>query len=563
MSGEVSEPTYDEQFIFTELELLNGERLACCAHLQSDINIYVPISSLLTNSQLQVEGSLNEISTDPMIQSFTIEVSPPSLDDPRSDFKRIANVLAVDSVDSLSADPDVIALLSSMGRASGWQLTVYLRGSEIVGAAPIGSPALGMAIDLGTTKIAAYLLNLATGEELAAAGALNPQIGYGEDVISRLNYAQRHQQGTSILAQMLYDTLNELLIDLLRQAKQDALQVADCCIVGNSAMIHLLLQLPTNQLASAPFVAATSAALDVKARLMGLGIAPGAYIHILPGIGGFVGSDHVAMLLSSRMDDVDRVTIGIDIGTNTEVALTRPEKAYLASASCASGPAFEGAHVSDGMRAASGAIEAMRLTESDIKVKTIGDSPPIGLCGSGIVDSMAELRRWQLINERGRFQKGNGRLRQGRFGLELLLVSSSESGSNRDLVITQQDVNEIQLAKGAIRAGLDLLMQATKTEVNEVQEVIIAGAFGSFLNVESALDIGLLPYFPKATYRQVGNAAAVGAKWALISGSARARAKWIAAQTEYIELTTYPRFRRHFALGMLFPLDEQLRFKKV
>jgi uncharacterized 2Fe-2S/4Fe-4S cluster protein (DUF4445 family) len=259
------------------------------------------------------------------------------------------------------------------------------------------------------------------------------------------------------------------------------------------------------------------------------------------------------------MDGADRVTIGIDIGTNTEVALVRPDEGYIAVTSCASGPAFEGAHVSDGMRAANGAIEAVRLLESGVRVKTIGNSPPIGLCGSGIVGGLAELRRGGLIDKRGRFQRNNRRLRQGSHGLELLLVPKNESGSGRDLVINQQDVNEIQLAKGAIRAGLEALLKASKTEVGDVRDVIIAGAFGSFLDIESALEIGLFPFFPKAVYRQVGNAAGTGAKWALISKSARERAKRIASQATYIELTTYPQFRRHFALGMLFPDDGQLR----
>jgi uncharacterized 2Fe-2S/4Fe-4S cluster protein (DUF4445 family) len=210
------------------------------------------------------------------------------------------------------------------------------------------------------------------------------------------------------------------------------------------------------------------------------------------------------------------------------------------------------------MRAAAGAIEAVELTATGATLRTVDDAPAIGLCGSGIVDGVAELRRWQLVNKRGRFDRDNRRVREGRHGPEFLLVPADQSGSQRDVAITQEDVNEIQLAKGAIRAGLEILLDATGTAPQEVKEVIIAGAFGSFLKIHSALDIGLLPRLPNAGYRQVGNAALVGARWALLSRRARERAQQIARRAAYLELTTYPKFSRRFALGMLFPgIDEE------
>jgi uncharacterized 2Fe-2S/4Fe-4S cluster protein (DUF4445 family) len=563
LNGDVSPPTPDEEFILTELEIINGERLACCTYVNSDVEVHVPKSSLLTDSRLQIESSIREVPVDPIIHPHSIEVPPPSLEDLRSDVERIAGVIAQSGSElRLSAEPAVVRQLSHAARENLWRLSVYVRDTEIIGVAPFGQPPVGMAVDLGTTKVAAFLLNLETGEELASAGALNPQIGYGEDVISRLNYANRHAEGLQVLSEMIHETLNNLLEELVQQAGVERHQVADCCIVGNTAMTHLLLQLPTRQLAIAPYVAATSTALDVKARSLGLETAPGAYVHILPCIGGFVGADHVAMILASEMDRVSHTTVGIDIGTNTEIALAKPGVRFLSSVSCASGPAFEGAHISDGMRAATGAIEAVRLLDSGIQLKTIDHGPPIGLCGSGIVEAIAELRRWRLINYRGRFEKGSDRVREGQLGPEMLLAPANESGSGRDIVITQQDINEIQLAKGAIRAGLDALTQTTQTPADEIEEVIIAGAFGSFLSIEAALDCGLLPYYPLAQYKQVGNAAGVGAKWALISRTERERARRIADSTHYIELTTYPGFNRLFALGMLLPDDTELRYSE-
>ena len=554
LTGSVTSPTEDEEFVLTEQELQNGERLACCTYPMSDVKLHIPPSSMLTNSRLQTESTIRSVEVAPIIKAYSIEVQPPSLEHLVSDLERITDAIP----QGLFAEPAVVRQMSPKAREYQWKMTVYVRGDEIVGICPYEYPPVGMAVDLGTTKIAAFLLNLETGEELAAAGALNPQIGYGEDVISRLNYAYRQTDGGQTLAQAVQNTLNDLLGELVQQAGVTRDQVADLCIVGNTAMTHLLIQLPTDQLAAAPYVSANNDAMDIKARDMGLIAAPGAYVHILPCIGGFVGADHVAMVLASDMDQADAVVVGVDIGTNTEIALAKPGTRFLSSASCASGPAFEGAHISDGMRAASGAIEAVKLEEAGIQLKTIDQAPPIGLCGSGIVDVIAELRRWQLINDKGRFEKNSPRLREGRYGPELLLAPAVNSGSGRDVVITQKDVNEIQLAKGAIRAGLDVLLEAMETKPEDVKEVIIAGAFGSFLDIASALDTGLLPYYPNAVYHQVGNAAAVGAKWALISSVERERARQIAANTHYIELTTFPKFNRLFAMGMLFPNDESL-----
>lgn len=559
LEGLVTPPTLDEKFTLTELELRNGMRLACCTIPQGAVKVELPVSSLLTQARLQTENTLRQVEVVPLVTRHDIEIPPPSMDDPRPDLERIAQAVeGVGKPATLTAEPAVIRQISPAARAYGWQMSVYVQNGEIVGIAPYGSPPIGLAVDLGTTKIAAFLLNLETGEELAAAGTLNPQIGYGEDLISRLNYAHRHEQGAQVLAEKVQSALAELLEDLLQQAGVQPEQVAECCIVGNTAMTHLLLELPTRQLATAPYVASVLDPLDVKVRSLGLSTAPGAYVHIVPGIGGFVGGDHVAAILASDMDNAEQVTIGIDIGTNTEIALAKAGKVYMSSVSCASGPAFEGAHISDGMRAAAGAIEAVRLTDSGIQLKTIENAAPVGMCGSGIVDAVAELRRNHIINYRGRFKKDDPGVRQNHHGSEVLLAPAKESGSGRDVVITQEDVNQIQLAKGAIRAGLDVLLAVTNTTPEEVKHIVIAGAFGSFLDIQSALDIGLLPDYAGTTYRQVGNAAAAGAKWALVSRAERDRTRQIAATTTYVELTTYPGFSRFFALGMLFPPDDEL-----
>jgi len=554
LKGAVSPPNASELDLFSELELEAGHRLACCTQAEGDLKVQIPRESLLIGQRLQIEGADALLQVDPTVRAYQIDAPPPTLADPRSDLSRSIDALP-DPLDRepIRAEPAVLTQLSPLARARNWQLTLYLRGQEIVGVAPAGSKPLGFAVDLGTTKVAGYLVDLESGGELARGGLLNPQIGYGEDVVSRLAYAHRSAGGGQLLSTMIRGALDELLGELVADAGVARAQVVDACIVGNTAMTHLVLGLPVRQLAVAPYVPATDAMVEAKASSLGLDMAPGAYVYVPPSIGGYVGADHVAMILATGLDTADKVVMGIDIGTNSEIVLHRPDRPNLASASCASGPAFEGAHISDGMRAASGAIEVVKLSESAVAVGTVDDAPAVGLCGSGIVDAVAELYRWRLINHRGRFQQDSTRVRVGRHGAEFPLVDGQESGNGRDVVITQKDVDEIQLAKGAIRAGLEILLQATNTLPEEVAEVIVAGAFGSYLNIENAKAIGLFPDMPNARFRQVGNAAGVGAKQMLLSRQARLRGERLANAADHVELTTFHKFRREFALAMLFP----------
>jgi len=412
---------------------------------------------------------------------------------------------------------------------------------------------VGLAVDLGTTKIAGYLLDLETGKELASAGALNPQIRYGEDLISRLAYAGRDETCYGEIAGAIREEINRLVGTLADGARVGRAQIADGCMVGNTAMIHLLARLPVRQLAAAPFVAAVSAAFDLRARDLDLELAPGAYVHILPSIGGFVGADHVAMVMACDLDRLSVPALGIDIGTNTEIALHRPGEKRVISVSCASGPAFEGAHIRHGMRAASGAIEAVRISDRGIEVKTVGGTPAVGVCGSGLVDAVAEMYRAGIINRRGRMAVESRAVRKGPDGSEVVLVSRESSGTGADVVITQGDIAELQLAKSAIATGIDILIEATETDLNQIREVMVAGAFGSYLNLNNAMAIGLLPDLPRARYTQVGNAAGVGAKMALLSYQARARARRIAYRSTTVELTTYPGFSRRFTMSTRLP----------
>jgi uncharacterized 2Fe-2S/4Fe-4S cluster protein (DUF4445 family) len=419
-----------------------------------------------------------------------------------------------------------------------------VRGDEVVALGPWPSRQLGLAIDLGTTKIAGYLLDLDSGQTLAALGIMNPQIAYGEDVITRIARTRESPSEGARLQRLVVDALNKLAADLCAGINAEPEEIVEAVIVGNTAMHHLLLRLPVEQLVLPPFLPAVSGAMDIKARDVGLRIAPGAYMHLLPNIAGFVGADHVAMLLATEVWQADGVALALDIGTNTEVALISGGE--IASVSCASGPAFEGAHIKDGMRAAPGAIERLRLVDNEVEYQTIGGGAPAGLCGSGIVDAIAQLYLAGVLDASGRMAD-HLRVRTIGGQREFVLVSEEERDGRPAISITQQDVRELQLAKGAVRTGIQVLLEAKGRSEEEIEQVIIAGAFGSYIDVSNAMTIGMLPRLPLDRFRQVGNAAGMGARLALISCSKRVEAQRIAHRVEYIELALVPRFAETFA----------------
>jgi len=410
---------------------------------------------------------------------------------------------------------------------------------------------LGIAVDLGTTKLAGYLVDLRTGQTLAAQGVMNPQIAYGEDVMARLTYVVQHADGARQLQSVIVEGLDELARALCEQAGQIPEDIVEAVIVGNTAMHHLLLGLPTGQLGSAPYVAALSEPCDLMGRDIGLSFAPDVFIHILPNIAGFVGADHVAMLLGSGIYRAQDTVLGLDIGTNTEVALKA--RGRLLTCSTASGPAFEGAHIQAGMRAAPGAVERVWIDGQRVSYQVIDDLSPVGMCGSGILDAVGQLRKIGLLGETGAMSLDHPRARQGEHGPEFVIVPHPESGNAHDIVLTRGDVSEIQLAKGAMRAGAEVLMQEAGITVDELDRIVIAGAFGTYIDVENALRVGMFPPLPPERFEQVGNAAGVGARMALLSAALRDRAREIALEAEYVELTKDPRFTIEFTEAMLMP----------
>jgi uncharacterized 2Fe-2S/4Fe-4S cluster protein (DUF4445 family) len=433
--------------------------------------------------------------------------------------------------------------LSKKLRDLNWNVRVALRENEIIALDAPGTRWLGLAVDIGTTKIAGYLVDMETGKTLASKGLMNPQISYGEDVISRIVGASKSEENALKLQTLLIDALDQLAVDLCAEIKADPTHIVEAVVVGNTAIHHLFLHLPVKQLGLAPYIPAVRSAVDIKAREVGLKIAPGAYVHVLPIIAGYVGADHVAMLLATRMTEVDKTTLAIDIGTNTEICLNH--RGRMTSVSCASGPAFEGAHIKFGMRAAPGAIEHVRLLGERLEIQTIGGETPVGICGSGLLDVVAQLRLNNVLDRNGKMSTGTHSLVRNLDGSTEFVLAEREG--QEPITISQKDVRELQLAKAAIRLGIQTLVSAEGITENDVEQVIIAGAFGTYINIESAITIGMLPALPLERFKQVGNAAGSGARLALISQSQRARAQEIAQQDGYIELAAVPNFARKFA----------------
>ncbi len=543
--GQLSETTSVEHELISLHELENGVRLACQAMPLSDCIINVPAESLTASQRIQIEGLQATHGTDPLVTSHKVAVSPADLNDLSADDQRILTALsATYGIKCTTVDLEVARDLPHILRSEDWKCKITTRGAEVVAVGPWPAPTLGLAVDLGTTKIAAYLLDLTNGETLGARGTMNPQIRYGEDVVARLTHALSQPDGTKELADEALAAINDLADSLTRDAGVNSSRILEVVLVGNTAMHHLLLRLPVAQLARAPYVPAIAGSLDIKARDLPLRTAKGAYLHLPPNIAGFVGADHVAMLIACGVSTASDRVLAIDIGTNTEVCLAADGR--LTTVSCASGPAFEGGHIRDGMRAAPGAIEHVEILGNEVHLQIVDDAEPTGVCGSGILDALAQLATQGIVDAMGRLSADHPRIARHQNMLQFNLVTPDERGGRSALSVTQNDVRQLQLAKAAIASGIQALLQHASLDPSQLNSIIVGGAFGSYIDIKSAIEIGMLPRVPLERFTQVGNAAGVGAKMALVSDSARLNGITLAREARYLELATAPGFMKRF-----------------
>jgi uncharacterized 2Fe-2S/4Fe-4S cluster protein (DUF4445 family) len=498
VAGDVSPTCAIERERLDAEDLLNGYRLACQVHAFGDLVVDVPAESVATQQRLQLEW-------DPGLCGGGPGETTPGVVSP-------------------------------------------------VRAPAVETGELGVAVDVGTTKVAAYLVDLATGCTCAADALPNPQVAYGEDLISRVAFADRTAGGAQLLHDVIARAIDELVRRLCATADLPPNGIRHVVLVGNTVMHHLVAGLPVTSLGRAPYTPLVSDGMEVAAADIGLSLGDDVRAYLPPNIAGYVGADHVAVLMAIGADasagNDGRTRLAIDIGTNTEVSLLANGR--LLCCSCASGPAFEGAHISAGMRAAAGAVERVRVIGGEVRCQVIGDCPPIGICGSGVLDAVAELVVHGAIDRHGGLRREHPLISTRGGEAAFLLAPAAATGHNRDLAFTRRDVGEVQLAKAAIRTGIDVLLDRAKIRAAEIDQVIVAGAFGAYIDLGSARRIGMLPDLPPGRFRQVGNAAGAGARRLLMARSDRIAAARVARRAEHVDLTAEPRFMDMFASALSF-----------
>jgi uncharacterized 2Fe-2S/4Fe-4S cluster protein (DUF4445 family) len=540
-------------------ERVAGYRLACASRIRGDALIFVPEQSRGTRQVVRKGATDRSIPLKPAVTLHVVKLPAPTFHDPLGDLDRLKKALVQHHHFPLSIDIDYPALvkLPVALRQGNWKVTVATwMKREIIDIIPGKvEDTYGLAVDVGTTTVAAYLCHLTSGRLVATETMMNPQIPFGEDVMSRIGYVMAHPDGLEKLHSSIIAGLNGLIRTMTERLGLSPGHVLDLTIVGNTAMHHLLLKINPGYLALAPFTPALHQSMSIKARDLGLQVHPSAYVHVLPIEAGFVGADNVGVLIAERPHRQRKKVLIIDVGTNGELVLGNNNK--LLSTSCATGPALEGAHITFGMRAAPGAIERIRIDPETFDV-TFGIIGPgnlraKGICGSGIIDGIAELFRTGAIDASGRFKKDipSPRFRTNEGRTEFVIAWKHETSIEKDITITQQDVRNVQLAKAALYTGAKLMMR--KLRIGRVERVILAGAFGSYIDPMKAMIIGMFPDCdPKHVYA-VGNAAGDGARMALLNLGKRREADDIARKVEYVELTIEKDFQKEFLDAMAFP----------
>jgi uncharacterized 2Fe-2S/4Fe-4S cluster protein (DUF4445 family) len=512
---------------------------ACQLSARSDCTVEVAPRSLAPIVRAETDtGEKELLPLNAAVEARNLTVPAATLQDNLSDVDRVLRGLGrTPATVDLEAARLLPGVLRAKDHVESWQLRVVSRGGELIHFAPPRRRMLGLAVDLGTTNAAGFLVDLETGVRLASLGVENPQVAWGADLISRLNYAVHGDVAAGELRQAAVEAINALAHDLCHSIGQAPGDIVDLALCGNTAMHHLVLGLPVRQLGRAPFVAAVRADMDVKARELGFRLAPGAWVHVAPNVGGFVGGDHVTALLASEDEwGGCRTALVMDIGTNTEISVIHEGRFYTASAP--SGPALEGGHISCGMRAAEGAIERVKIDNGRLKVETIGRKKAIGLCGSGVLDTLATLHRGGLISDAGRLATAHDDIVPYRGKRAVQLAP--------DVLFSQDDVRAVQLAKAAIRTATELLLDEAGLTDQAIERFVIAGSFGAYIDIESGIAIGLFPDLPRDRFRQVGNAAGVGIRRMLASTQARARARELAETCRYMELSSRGDFQKVF-----------------
>ena len=540
-----------------------GRRLSCQANLRGDVVIDVPAESQVHKQLVRKRADARVIEIDPVVTLHYVEVAQPDMDDPSSDLRRVIQALKAQwGLEGLQADLRVLHGLQVALRKGDWKVTVAVReGVQIIDVrSGFADHAHGLAVDIGSTTIAAHLCDLSTGEVVAAAGAMNPQIRFGEDLMSRVSYLMMNPGGDGEMTRVVRETIDKLAAEVAEEAGIEVSDILELTFVGNPIMHHLLLGVSPIELGFAPFALATDESLTIWASELDLHVHQNARVYVLPCIAGHVGADSAGVILAEGPHLSDELMLIVDVGTNAEIVLGNKHR--LLAASSPTGPAFEGAQISCGQRAAPGAIERVRIDAETLepRFRVIGselwsdepgfDEKVTGICGSGIIEVLAEMYLAGILASDGSID-GAMAARTPRVVADDRTFSYVLVEGTPGIRVTQNDVRAIQLAKAALYAGARLLMD--RMGVDSVDRIVLTGAFGSHIDVKRAMVLGMIPDCPLDRVAAAGNAAGTGARIALLNRAARVEIESVVRRVEKIETAVEPRFQEHFIEAMALP----------
>lgn len=557
-----SPPTKVEERVLTPKEIAKGKRLSCQALLQGDSVCLIPQESQLFGDQIITEGVGGAFPLNPDIRKLFIKLLPPQIGEKYFDFERLLAALQDSCEEKIQYDLHAARKIATFLRDNDFELTAVLDQNNLLSVEPGDTSNLlyGVAVDIGTTSIAAKLLNITSGETVAVTSALNPQRTYGADVISRISYVVEHKGGLELQHRLAVKQINELIAKLCADAEIQQENIYKITVAGNTVMQHFLLNIDPRNLAYSPYTPVFQGPATIGAKEIGIKINEYGVLFAIPNLACFVGSDMTAVLTVLDLEEKEDIQLAVDIGTNGEIALGSKNK--LLCTSSPAGPAWEGAYITWGMRAARGAIERAEIVDGDLTFRTIGDADPIGICGSGLLDMVSEFLRNNIIDKTGRILSGEEINSTVGNKLKSRIISQ-ENGANhiaivrvdqdKHIMLKQKDIREVQLAKSTIAAGIKILMKELQIEAEDIANIYIAGAFGNHVRGRDAIDIGLIPKIPVDRIKFIGNAALSGAEAILLSKQARKKAEYIANTIDYVEISDRSDFQEHFVGSMHFP----------
>jgi uncharacterized 2Fe-2S/4Fe-4S cluster protein (DUF4445 family) len=549
---------------FSKKELTDGLRLACRTSIQNDLTITIPSSSLFESGVITLEDGESQNSdidkSEPFIEKQDLRISQPTLEEPVSDLTNLQNALPGIQINK---ELHSIREISETLWSNNFSCTAVIAENKrllTLETASENSANFAIAIDLGTTTIAIAMLDLSTGKQVASAGALNPQVRFGDDILNRICAQSESAENMKLMSKCVIDTCNTLIDSILKKHNIENDDIYAVTIAGNTVMQHILCRIPAKQLGEIPFAPIFDETLYLTPKDLPFKINKNAVIVIFPVIGGFVGGDITAGLIASKFaDNTQAKSLFVDVGTNGEIVLKNGEKMYATAA--AAGPAFEGAGIESGMRAADGAIEKIIIKEGDLLFNVIGNSQPVGICGTALIDLVAEMLQHNLIDETGRIlpvsestnkaPKLQKRVITDKETEATDFLISSENG--HQIFLSQKDVRQLQLASGAIRAAINVLLKKADMTADDLDTIYIAGGFGNYIRRSHAKRIGMIPNIPDNKIHFIGNTSLIGAKFALLDKNQLNQAAKLAKKVECVDVSLDMDFQMEFASAMLFP----------